>query len=153
MVDIFQTTFSSAFYWKKMFQLRLKLYWGLLLRVQSTIFQHFFQIMAWRRPSNKPLSETMMVRLPTNKFQRNLNRNSKHFHWWKTFKKSSAEFCWFCLSIGRTCRQPSFLFDRNLARLPPAGLLSIPSVHCSRQPLMAPLINCNQLGPLKFLKR
>ena len=42
-----------------------------------------FQIMAWRHPSNKPLSETMMVRLPTNKFQWNLNRNSKHFHWRK----------------------------------------------------------------------
>ena len=58
--------------------------------------------------------------------------------------------------IGRTCRQPSFprwkwfpgvmsltfLWPQS-GRATPAGLLSIPSAHCSRQPLMATLINCN----------
>ena len=57
---------------------------------------------------------------------------------------------------GRTCHQPSFprwkwvpgvmfltFLWPNLAGLRPAGLLSIPSAHCSRQPLVATLINCN----------
>ena len=40
---ITQTTFSSAFYWKKMFEFRLKFHWSLFLRVQLTIFQHWFR--------------------------------------------------------------------------------------------------------------
>ena len=42
MNAIMQTTFSSAFFWKKMFEFRLKFHWSLLLRVQITIFQHWF---------------------------------------------------------------------------------------------------------------
>ena len=36
-------TFSSAFSWMKMFELRLKFHWSLFLRVQLTIFQHRFR--------------------------------------------------------------------------------------------------------------
>ena len=43
MADIFQTTFSSAFSWMKMFEFRLKFHWSLFLRVQLTIFQHWFR--------------------------------------------------------------------------------------------------------------
>ena len=39
MAAISQTTFSSAFSWMKMFELRLKFHWSLFLRVQLTIFQ------------------------------------------------------------------------------------------------------------------
>ena len=42
MDAISQTTFSSAFSWMKMFELRLKFHWSLFLRVQLTIFQHWF---------------------------------------------------------------------------------------------------------------
>ena len=55
MDAISQTTCSSAFSWMKMFGLRLKFNWSLFLRVQLKI------IMAWRRPGDNPLSETMMV--------------------------------------------------------------------------------------------
>ena len=65
MDDISQTTFSNAFSWMKMFEYRLKFHGNLFLRTQSTIFQHLVQIMAWRRPGDKPLSEPMMVSLPT----------------------------------------------------------------------------------------
>ena len=65
MDAISQTTFSNAFYWVKMYGFRLKFHWSLFLRVQLTIFQHWFQIMAWRRPGDKPLSKAMMVNLPT----------------------------------------------------------------------------------------
>ena len=43
MDAITQTTFSSAFFWKKMFQFRPKFHWSLFLRVQLTIFQHWFR--------------------------------------------------------------------------------------------------------------
>ena len=49
-----------------MFEFRLRFHWSLFPRAQSTIFQHWLiQIMAWRRPGDKPLSEPMMVSLPT----------------------------------------------------------------------------------------
>ena len=56
MDAISQTTYSSGFSWIKMFEFRLKFQWSLFLRVQ---------IMAWRRPGDKPLSEPMMVSLTT----------------------------------------------------------------------------------------
>ena len=43
MVAIFQTTFSNAFSWMKMFKFRLKFHWSLFPRVQLTIFQHWFR--------------------------------------------------------------------------------------------------------------
>ena len=43
MDAISQTTFSSALSWMKMFEFRLKFHWSLFLRVQLTIFQHWFR--------------------------------------------------------------------------------------------------------------
>ena len=43
MNAISQTTFWSAFSWMKMFDFRLKFHWSLFLRVQLTIFQHWFR--------------------------------------------------------------------------------------------------------------
>ena len=40
---ISQTTFSNAFSCMKMFEFRLKFHWSLFLRVQLTIFQHWFR--------------------------------------------------------------------------------------------------------------
>ena len=40
MATIFQTKFSNAFSWMKMYKFRLRFYWILFTRVQSTIFQH-----------------------------------------------------------------------------------------------------------------
>ena len=65
MDAISQTTFSSAFSWIKMFELRFIFHWGLFLRVSINYILALVQIMAWRRPGDKPLSEPMMVRLPT----------------------------------------------------------------------------------------
>ena len=56
MAAIFQTTFSNAFSWMKIFKFRLRFHWSLFPRVQLTIL---------RRPGNKPLSEPMMVNLLT----------------------------------------------------------------------------------------
>ena len=43
MAAFFQTTFSNAFSWMKMYQFRLRFHWGLFLLVQLTIFQHWFR--------------------------------------------------------------------------------------------------------------
>ena len=42
MAAIFQTTFSNAFSWMKICEFRLRIHWSLFLKVQSTIFQHWF---------------------------------------------------------------------------------------------------------------
>ena len=41
--SILQTTFSSAFSWTKMFEFQLRYHWSLFLKVQLTIFQHWFR--------------------------------------------------------------------------------------------------------------
>ena len=40
---ILQTTFSNAISWMKIFEFRLKFHWSLFLKVQLTIFQHWFR--------------------------------------------------------------------------------------------------------------
>ena len=42
MAAFSQTTLSNAFSWMKMYKFRLRFHWSLLLRVQLTIFQHWF---------------------------------------------------------------------------------------------------------------
>ena len=61
MAVISQATLSNAFSRMKMLEFRLKLHWSLFLRVQLTISQHWFR----QCLGDKPLSEPMMVRLPT----------------------------------------------------------------------------------------
>ena len=43
MTAISQTTLSNAFSWMKMVQFLLKLHWILFIRIQLTIFQHWFR--------------------------------------------------------------------------------------------------------------
>ena len=55
-----QTTFSSAFSWRKMFEFRLKFVpKGAINNIPALV-----QIMAWRRSGDKPLSEPIMVGSP-----------------------------------------------------------------------------------------
>ena len=65
MAAIFHTTFSNPFYWMKIYEFPLQFHWGFCLIVQLTLFQHWFRLMAWCRPGDKPLSEPMMIRLLT----------------------------------------------------------------------------------------
>ena len=44
MPAIFQTTFSNAFSWMKMFEFRLTFHWILFPGVKLTIFQHWFRL-------------------------------------------------------------------------------------------------------------
>ena len=43
MAAVSQTIFSNALHWMKMFEFRLKFHWSLLLRIQITIFNHWFR--------------------------------------------------------------------------------------------------------------
>ena len=43
MAAISQTTLSIAFLWMKMLEFRLNFHWSLFLRIQLTIFQHWFR--------------------------------------------------------------------------------------------------------------
>ena len=43
MAAVSQTTFSYAFSWMKMLEFRFRFHWSLFLRVQLTIFQHWFR--------------------------------------------------------------------------------------------------------------
>ena len=43
MDAIYQTTFSIAFSWMKIYKFRLRFHWNLFLGVQLTIFQHWFR--------------------------------------------------------------------------------------------------------------
>ena len=43
MATIFQTTFSIAFPWMKMYDFQLKFQWRLFLRIKLTIFQHWLR--------------------------------------------------------------------------------------------------------------
>ena len=65
MDPISQTTFSNAFSWMEMFQFRLKLPWGFVPKDPINNIVALVQIMAWRCPDDKPLSEAKMVNLLT----------------------------------------------------------------------------------------
>ena len=43
MAATFQTTFSNAYSWMKMYEFQLQFHWDLFLRVRLTIFQHLFR--------------------------------------------------------------------------------------------------------------
>ena len=67
MDAIFQTTYSNVFSWMNMNGFRLIFHWSLFPSVQLTITA-LVQIMAWRRPCDKPLYEAMVVSILTHIF-------------------------------------------------------------------------------------
>ena len=65
MAAISQTTFSSAFCLKKTFWIPIEISMEFVPKSQINNIPALVQIMAWRRPDDKPLSEPMMVSLLT----------------------------------------------------------------------------------------
>ena len=65
MAAIFQTTFPNAFSSMKTYEFRLRIHWGLFLRVRVINILALDQIMAWRRPGDKLLCEPMLFSLLT----------------------------------------------------------------------------------------
>ena len=64
MAVIFETTFSNAFSWMEMFKFRLWLHWKFVTEVSINNIPTLVQIMVWRRPGDRSLSEPIMVSLP-----------------------------------------------------------------------------------------
>ena len=62
---IWQTTFSNAFSWMKMYEFRLRFPWIFFPKIQINNIPALIQIMAWRWPRDKPLFEQMMISLLT----------------------------------------------------------------------------------------
>ena len=63
---ISQMTPLTAFSWMGMYEFRIRFHWSLFLKfVRINNIPALVQIMAWRRPGDKPLSEPMMVSLLT----------------------------------------------------------------------------------------
>ena len=73
MPAVSQTAFSNGFSWMKIFQFRLQFHWSLFPKGPINNIPALVQIMAWRRPGDKPLSEPMKVSLPTRLLRRVLN--------------------------------------------------------------------------------
>ena len=65
MDTISQTTLLITFSWMKMLEFRLNFHWCFVPKGPINNIPALFQIMAWRRPGDKPLSGPMIVRLPT----------------------------------------------------------------------------------------
>ena len=68
-IDAFlHTIFSNVFSWMKMLELRLKFYWNLFPRVQSTIFQHWFRwwFGAEQATSNSPVTGEFPTQMACN---------------------------------------------------------------------------------------
>ena len=66
MANISQTTFWNACSWMKIYEFRLtfhKISLKFVPRVRINNIPSLVQIVAWRRPGDKPLSEPMMVNL------------------------------------------------------------------------------------------
>ena len=62
---ISQTTLSIAFSWTKIVEFRINFHWSFAPKVSIDNNPALLQIMAWRRPGDKPLSEPVMVSLLT----------------------------------------------------------------------------------------
>ena len=65
MAAVSQTTLSNAFSWMKMYEFRLRFHWILFPGGPINNIPALVQIMARRRPGDKPLPEPMVVSLPT----------------------------------------------------------------------------------------
>ena len=65
MAAISQTTSSGAFWWMKIYEFLLKISQKCVPGVRINNISALVEIMAWRRPGYKPLSELLMVSLLT----------------------------------------------------------------------------------------
>ena len=61
---IFQMTFSNGFSWNENVWIAINISLKFVPRGLINYIPTLVQVMAWRRPGDKPLSEPMMVRLP-----------------------------------------------------------------------------------------
>ena len=61
IATISQTTISNAFSWMKILGFRLKFHWSFFPRGRINNIPPLVQIMVWRRPGDKPLSNFLQI--------------------------------------------------------------------------------------------
>ena len=76
MAAIFQTTFSSAFYWMKLTTFTSRFHWFFFSKDPINNISPLVQLMAWRRPGDKSLSEPMVFNLLIHIWQNYVSRRS-----------------------------------------------------------------------------
>ena len=145
MDAISQTTFSKAFSWVKMYEFRLKKSLKFVPKGPINNIPALVQIMAWRRPCDKPLSEAMMVNLPTHicvsrpqwvkevqPLQSNLSDVSRHDNSLPSLKKICEELLSlraFTNALHGSCREcwweygKHFIKNLILKIIPPKWLM------------------------------
>ena len=62
MAAIFQTIFSNAFTWMEIYEIWLKISLRFVPKGPINNIPALIQVIAWRQPGNKPLSDSMMVK-------------------------------------------------------------------------------------------
>ena len=87
---------SNAFSWMKMYQFRLRFHWNLVPNRPINNIPALVQIMAWRRPGDKPLSELMNLFNWRIYASHGLNelKTPGHYHaqHWNTFRLAFSQF-------------------------------------------------------------
>ena len=91
MANIFQTTFSNAFSWMKMYNFSFRFHWRLFLRVQLTKYQHWFTyaiiwtnvgLVYWRICTSLGLNElTTFIKFDHRLFDIKLDRKTSLMTW------------------------------------------------------------------------
>ena len=84
IATISQMTFSNAFSWMTTYEFHLRFLLKFILKITTNNNPALVQIMAWRRPGDKPLSEPMMVSLLT-------YICVKPYQWWLWFSDQSGK--------------------------------------------------------------
>ena len=97
MDAISQTTFSSTFSWMKMFEFRFKISLKFVPKGRINNIPALVQIMAWRCPGDKPLSEPMMVSLPMHIYVTRPHWGNHQMvpNWWAIRTISNALYLWW----------------------------------------------------------
>ena len=124
MAAIFQTTFWNWFSSMKMYEYRLKCHFAPSGQINN--IPALVQIMAWRRPGDKPLSETMMVSLLTHicvtrpQWVKTLHINTDAHGqccvaWDDLWQNKSICICAKCILSETTNTQPNPYFKGNNA--------------------------------------
>ena len=96
---ILQTTCSNAFSWMKIFEFRLKFHWSLFLKVQFTIFQHWFrQWLGAEQATSHYLNQwwpSSMTHICVTRPQWVKSKCFYHFHcnFWKKYMNKDI-LCW-----------------------------------------------------------
>ena len=110
MADIFQKTCSNAIFFNENVWISIMISLTFVPKGPFNNIPALVQIMAWRRPGNKPLSEPMMVRLPMHIYASlSLNELTHEWTFWRKYQSVDTE----SVSTHGGVKPPAFIFMLN----------------------------------------